>query len=216
MLTRRLIAQSGRNPGHPRPARHAMTLEPTFTDLLHGLEPGDERAVNRVLPLVYEQLRQLAHQQLRGESTGHTLGTTALVHEAYLRLVDQRTTNWQGRVHFLAIAARAMRRLLIDHARRRNAAKRGGGARHLDADILELPAEERAALLIELDAALEQLSAREPRQARVVECRFFGGMTEEETAAALGITDRTVRRDWVKARAWLHVRLADTVEVADA
>jgi len=193
-----------------------MTLEPTFTDLLHGLEPGDERAVNRVLPLVYEQLRQLAHQQLRGESTGHTLGTTALVHEAYLRLVDQRTTNWQGRVHFLAIAARAMRRLLIDHARRRNAAKRGGGARHLDADILELPAEERAALLIELDAALEQLSAREPRQARVVECRFFGGMTEEETAAALGITDRTVRRDWVKARAWLHVRLADTVEVADA
>jgi RNA polymerase sigma factor (TIGR02999 family) len=169
-------------------------------------------------PLVYAELRRLAHRQLRREAGGHTLNTTALVHEAYLRLADQREARWRDRAHFLALAATAMRRILVDHARRHRAAKRGGGARAVrldEADALAgdafaaaaLAAEGRDELLVALDEALARLAALDARQARVVECRFFGGLTEQETAAALDIGLRTAKRDWAKARGWLYREL---------
>jgi len=155
-------------------------------------------------PVVYEHLRQLAHRQLRRESVGHSLSTTALVHEAYLRLSGQRSAEFTDHGHFLAIAATAMRRILVDHARRRHAMKRGGGLHRIPIDsALSLAADERADLLVALDEALQRLGELDSRQARVVECRFFGGLTEEETAMALGVGARTVKRDWAKARSWL-------------
>jgi RNA polymerase sigma factor (TIGR02999 family) len=179
-----------------------------ITALLLELGRGDERAADVLVPLVFEELRRIASRQLRREAVGHTLTPTALVHEAYLRLVDQTRVQWINRAQFFAVAARLMRRVLMDHARRVGAAKRGGGWQRLDFEHAEVPVEERAAELIALDDALERLAALNPRLSQVVECRFFGGMTEEETAAALGLTDRTVRRDWVKAKGWLHQELA--------
>lgn len=178
-----------------------------ITALLLELDGGDARAADLLVPLLYDELRRIASRQLRRESAGHTLQTTALVHEAWLRLVDQTRIRWINRAHFFAVASRLMRRILVDHARRVNAGKRGGGWRRLDLDDAEIPLEERAGVLVQLDEALERLAALNPRLTRVVECRFFGGMTEEETAAALGVTDRTVRRDWVKAKAWLQQAL---------
>jgi RNA polymerase sigma factor (TIGR02999 family) len=180
------------------------------TELLGALRAGVPGALERLLPLIYEDLSRIAHRQLRLELTGHTLCTTALVHEAYLRLVDQTRAQWADRTQFLAIAARVMRRVLVDHARRHRAVRRGGRElRRVPLELLlatdsgELAVEERADVLVALDAALDVLSRLEPRQARVVECRFFGGLTEDETADALGVTPRTVARDWVKARGWL-------------
>jgi RNA polymerase sigma factor (TIGR02999 family) len=177
------------------------------TDLLLRASEHDPAAVNSIFPIVYAELRGVARLQLRGEDVGHTLTTTALVHEAYLRLVDQTRTGWSDRAHFLAIAATAMRRILVDHARVHRRQKRGGGLRREWLDLAAVPAPDRAELLVDLDEALDTLASLSPRQAKVVECRFFGGMTAEETAEALGIAVRTVKREWTKARSWLYQQL---------
>ena len=184
------------------------------TRLLLACRDGGEEAYGRVFPLVYEHLRAVARSQLRRERDGHTLSTTALVHEAWFKLADPSQLEIRDRAHFLAVAARAMRQVLVEHARRFRAHKRGAGAVHVALDDAEhargeIAVEEKADVLVALDEALGRLSAFSPRLAQVVECRFFGGLTEEETAAALDVTARTVRRDWVKARAWLHAELKD-------
>jgi len=184
-----------------------MDEQDTIGDLLLQARPGDASAVDRVFPLVYDELKRLAHQQLRREPTGHTLVTTELVHQAYLRLVGQTRVQWEGRAHFMGIAAIAMRRILVDHARTHGSLKRGGMLRRVAIDSVDLATEERADLLIALDEALDRLRVLDERQARVVECRFFAGMTEEETADALAIALRTARRDWVKAKTWLFAEI---------
>jgi RNA polymerase sigma-70 factor, ECF subfamily len=184
-----------------------MDVRYEVTELLAAWREGDTNAIDRLLPVVYEELKRIARRQLRAEQVGHTLNSTALVHEAYLKLVDQTRVEWVDRAHFYAVAAQAMRRILVDHARRHRAAKRGGREQRVPLDEADLPIEERAELLVALDGALDPLAALDRRLAQVVECRYFGGLTEEETAAALGVTARTVRRDWVKARGWLHEEL---------
>ena len=174
------------------------------TDMLVRARAGDPSALADVFPLIYDELRRLAQQQLRHEPDGHTLSPTALVHEAYMRLMDYTRTEWAGRAHFMAVAATAMRRILVDHARGHRSLKRGGGLRRVSIDAVELGTEDRAELLIAIDDALGRLKEIDARQAQVVECRFFGGMTEEETAAALGVGLRTAKRDWAKAKSWLH------------
>jgi RNA polymerase sigma factor (TIGR02999 family) len=188
-------------PVDPSGARHEITA------LLVELREGRRDAMDRLVPLVYHALRRIAHGQLSVERTGHTLDTTALVHEAYLRLVDLDRIEWRDRAHFFTVAAGAMRRILIEYARGYRAAKRGGGLRTLPLDGGVIAMEERADTLVALDEALTRLTALDERQARVVECRFFAGLTEEETAEALGVTARTVARDWVKARGWLYQEL---------
>ena len=182
-----------------------------ITDALCALRNGAPDAMERLAPLVYEQLKRIARRQLRAEAPGHTLSTTALVHEAYLKLVDQTRAEWQDRGHFYAVASGAMRRILVDYARRYRAARRGGDdgkpARAITLDNIEIANAERADELVALDEALERLGRFDERQARVVECRFFGGLTEEETASALGISQRTVAREWVTARGWLFQEL---------
>ncbi len=172
-----------------------------MTRLLEAVEAGDSDALNRLVPLVYEDLRRVAHRQLDREGGGHTLQTTALIHEAYLKLAGGGSLGAASRAHFLAIAARAMRQVLVDYARRRKAAKRGGGVISVTLGDQPEPADASAEDLLALDEALQQLDAR---QRQVIECRFFGGMEEGDIAAVLGISERTVRRDWVKARAWLY------------
>jgi RNA polymerase sigma factor (TIGR02999 family) len=163
--------------------------------------------VERMLPLVYEELRRIARRQLRHEGVGHTLNTTALVHEAYLRLAAPSHLDIGGRAEFLSIAAMAMRRVLIDYARQRTAQKRGGVQMRVELDDIEVAADGRAEQLVALDEALNALAVSNPRLARVVDCRFFGGMSQEETALALQLTPRTVRRDWTKARMWLAMAM---------
>lgn len=185
------------------------TPDPSVTGLLQQAVGGDQQAFEQAFGLVYNELQSLAHAQLRREPEGHTLNTGALVHEAYLRLEGGGLPEkLDGRSHFLAIAATAMRRVLVDHARRYHAEKRGG-VNHAVAieDMDALVGESRDGTLIELDEALTRLAAFDARQARVVECRFFGGLTEEETADALSIGLRTVKRDWSKARSWLYREL---------
>jgi RNA polymerase sigma factor (TIGR02999 family) len=189
-----------------------MPVDPQseITTLLRDAR-NDQRtsgAMEQLLPLVYEDLRRIAHRELGGERTGHTVSTTALVHEAYLRLVDQRHTEWGDRAHFFGVAARAMRRVLVDYARQHRAAKRTGALKQVPLDDSALVVEERADLLLGVDEALTRLATLDERLSRVVECRFFGGLTEDETAEVLGVTSRTVRRDWIKARGWLHQELA--------
>jgi RNA polymerase sigma factor (TIGR02999 family) len=164
-------------------------------------------AVERMMPVVYEELRRIARRQLRHEGVGHTLNTTALVHEAYLRLAAPSHLDVSGRAEFLSIAAMAMRRVLIDYARQRTAQKRGGVQMRVELDDIEVAADDRAEQIVALDEALTLLAASNPRLARVVDCRFFGGMSQEETAIALQLTPRTVRRDWTKARMWLAVAM---------
>lgn len=165
--------------------------------------------IDRYFPLVYDELRTVAHRQLRDESTGHTLDTTALVHEVYLRLAGNPGTPLDDRRHFLALASRAMRRVLVDSARRYRAARRGGGQVPLALEESVIAADSRADRMLELDEALSQLAAVEPRLAQVVEHRFFAGLTEEEAADLLGVTARTVRRDWTRARNWLSRALGE-------
>jgi RNA polymerase sigma factor (TIGR02999 family) len=160
-------------------------------------------AAESLFPLLYDELRRIAHRQLAVERPGHTLSTTALVHEAYVKLADQTRAQFESRAHFLAVAAQAMRRILVTHARKVRAEKRGGTWHRLDLDQVDIPVGERAEALVMLDGALDRLAALNARLSQVVECRFFGGMTEAETASALGVTERTVRRDWVKAKGWL-------------
>lgn len=178
----------------------------TVTNLLVAYRAGDERALERVLPLVYEDLRRAAERVLRREQVGHTLQATDLVHDAFFRLVGH-VPDVESRAHFLAIAARAMRQVLVDHARRRHAAKRGGD--WVRTTLGDHPASDGLGPedLLALDDALHRLDALEPRLRQVVEYRFFGGLTEKEIAATLGVTERTVQRDWVRARAWLHKEL---------
>jgi RNA polymerase sigma factor (TIGR02999 family) len=180
-----------------------MANQKRVTDLLLSLGSGNRAAMDELLPLVYEELRAIARRKLRGERKGHTLSTTALVHEAYLKLVRLDRVQWQSRAHFLAIAAQAMRNILVNHALRRKRIKRGGGAPHLPLDdVPDLPSNE-ADRILALDAALKRLAALNSRHARIVECRFFGGMTIEETAMALEISPATAKRDWTLLRAWL-------------
>lgn len=179
------------------------------TDLLLRADAGEAGAVESMFPLVYDELRRIAHRHLARESTGRTLGTTELVHEAYLRLIDQTRVAWTGRAHFLGVAAVAMRRILVDRARGRSRLKRGGAHIPVPLESIDLSADERADLVVALDEALDRLRDLDERQARVVECRFFGGMSEEETAEAIGIGLRTARRDWAKARSWLYAELYD-------
>jgi RNA polymerase sigma factor (TIGR02999 family) len=184
-------------------------LPPTsVTQLLVRARDGDSSALAEVFPLIYDELRRLAKAQLQREPDGHTLSPTALVHEAYIRLIDYSRMEWNGRSHFLAVAATAMRRILVDHARGHRSAKRGGALKRVPIESVELGIEDRADLLIAVDEALVRLKDVDPRQAKVVECRFFGGMTEDETAEALGIGVRTAKRDWAKAKVWLHREIA--------
>lgn len=177
------------------------------TGLLVAWSEGDRAALDRLLPLVEGELRLLAHRYLRRERPGHTLQTTALVHEAYLRLVDQKRTQWRNRAHFFGIAASLMRRILIDHARRIAYAKRGGGAPHVALDEACVVGAERAAELVALDDALAALARVDERKARVVELRYFGGLTAEETAEVLGVHVDTVGREWRRARMFLRREL---------
>ena len=179
------------------------------TDLVLELSRGDQRTIDQLLPLVYGELHRLAQRYMRRERDDHTLDTTALVHEVYLRLVDQTRVDWQDRSHFLAIAAIAMRRILVEHARRRNVERRGGQRRRVSLSDLSFAQEDSADTLLALNDALERLGAVSPRLVQVVECRYFLGLTEDETAAALGVTDRTVRRDWIKAKGWLATALVE-------
>jgi RNA polymerase sigma factor (TIGR02999 family) len=178
-----------------------------ITQLLHRHLAGDGDAFDRLVAMVYDRLRGIARRQLRGRRPDETLDTTALVHEVYLQLVDETGVPWQNRAHFFAITARAMRRIVVDHLRHRLAQKRGGGvaAVELTPDLLgERPEVER---ILAVDRALETLAGFNPRLVEVVECRFFAGMTREETAEALAISVRTVERDWTRARAWLRREL---------
>jgi RNA polymerase sigma factor (TIGR02999 family) len=180
--------------------------EPTAPPGMGAVPP---RLVEELVPLVYDQLRRIARRRLRAERADHTLTTTALVHEAWLRLSVQERAEWQNPAHLVAVAAQVIRRILVDHARRHNAARRGGGRTRVSFERMALSIDDESDAVLALDDALLELDALDHRQAQVVECRFFGGLTEEETAQALGITARTVRRDWVKARAFLHGRLVD-------
>jgi RNA polymerase sigma factor (TIGR02999 family) len=180
------------------------------TRLLAVLSGGNRTVVDQLLPLVYDELRRIAGGHLRGERPGHTLQATALVHEAYMRLVDQRNVTWQSRAHFFGIAAQLMRRILIDYARSRQTGKRGGGALRAPLDEALVVAEDRASELLALDAALQALAQVDPQQAKVVELRFFGGLTVEESAEVIGISPATVKRDWSMAKAWLHREMANT------
>lgn len=180
-----------------------------ITEALVALREQSPGALDRLMPLVYEQLRRVAHRHLRAEPTEHTLSTTALVHEAYLKLVDQTRAQWQDRAHFFAVASQAMRRILIDYARRHRAARRGGQpdgtpSRPVSLDDTDLPIAERAEALLALDEALDRLSQLDARMAQVVECRFFAGLTEKETAEALSVSQRTVAREWAMAKGWLY------------
>jgi len=180
-----------------------------ITMLLQRSAKGDRDAFQHLIPLVYSDLKGIAHRRLRGERPGHTLNTTAVVHEAYLQLVPQATATWRDRAHFFAVAARVIRHVLIDYALRRGAEKRGGSAIHVPLRE-ELAGEVgRTVDLLALDEALEALAAKDSRLRDVVECRFFAGMTVEETAEALGVSKRTAERDWTRARTYLYCALTD-------
>ena len=178
-----------------------------ITDLLLQLRDDGPEAMDRLFPLVYAELRRIAHRRLQGERPDHTLGTTGLVHETYLRLVDQTRVEWRDRAHFFRVASWAMRRILVDYARRYRALRRGGGLRRVALEEEDAAVAERGERLMALDEALERLAGVSKRMSEIVECRYFGGLTEEETAEALGTTTRTVQRDWAKARGWLHLEL---------
>jgi RNA polymerase sigma factor (TIGR02999 family) len=183
-------------------------IESDVTTLLVALAHGEPSAMDRLLPTIYEELKRLAAAQLRRERGEHTLGATALVHEAYLRLVDQRTVNWQGRAHFFGIAAQSMRRILVDHARRRSANKRSRDQQVTLDNAVAVAADSDSDEILAVHDALERLALLDPRQAQLVELRYFAGFTIEEAAELLGISTATASRDWAVARAWLHRELA--------
>jgi len=187
-----------------------MPSAQNVTEMLRDWRKGDQEALEQLIPVVYDELHRQAARYLRREHPGHTLQTTALIHEAYLRLIKQQNIEWQNRAHFYAIAARLMRQILVDHARRRQATKRGGS------DI-KVPLEEAIVLssgrnvdLVALDEALTRLAAIDPQQSRIVELRYFSGLSVEETAEVLGVSSRTVKRDWNVAKAWLRQQISES------
>lgn len=174
------------------------------TRLLLAWNEGDAGALDRLMPLVYGELRRIARRQMRRERAGHTLQTTALIHEAYVRLIDARAVSWQGRAHFFGLAAQAMRRVLVDFARERDARKRGGGAQQVSLDEVMAVSRGMDEDFVALDESLRALADVDERKCRVVEMRFFAGLTEQEIAAVLNLSEETVRRDWRLAKAWLR------------
>ena len=186
------------------PGRHRTHRDADITSQLLAWRAGEASARESLFPLVYDELCRIAHRQMRRERLGHTLDTTALVHEAYFKLVDQTHADWTDRSHFFSVASNAMRQILVDYARRYRTDKRGGAPQRVSLTDAMLVAEERADTLLAVDDALKELARIDERLSRVVECRFFAGLTEEETAEVLGVTARTVRRDWTKAKGWLH------------
>jgi RNA polymerase sigma factor (TIGR02999 family) len=195
---------------HPQQAErsdrpdYAMDAPISPPDVLAALRSAAPDSLDQIVTLTYQELRSIAHRRLAARRPGGTLSTTALVHEAYLKLVDQSRAGWRDRSHFLALASLAMRHILVDRARERAALRRGGGRRQITLDDDVTAIEDQSDALLQLNDALEHLAAVDARLARVVECRFFGGLTEDETAEALGLTTRTVQRDWVKARVLLR------------
>ncbi len=180
----------------------------TTTRLLRDAQAGDSNSLDELLPLVYDELKRIAAYKISLERPNHTLQATALVHEAYLRLIDQHSVDWRNRAHFFAIASEMMRRILVNYAESRNAKKRNEGQTLISLDVAGEVAADSEVDLIFLDNALKELAEFDPTQARVVELKFFGGLTNEETAEVLGVSDRTVKREWRMARAWLASRLA--------
>ena len=178
-----------------------------ITQQLIAWSNGDDAALEQLIPAVYQELRRMADHYLRGEDSGHSLQPTALVHEAYLRLIDQTKVEWQNRAHFFGVAAQMMRRILIDHAKAKHRVKRGGTAVKVMLDENVNFTQERASELLALDDALQSLARMDERKSRIVELRYFGGLTVEETAEVLGISDKTVMRDWNLAKAWLYREL---------
>jgi len=178
-----------------------------ITELLLKWSKGDQAALEELVPLVYPEVRRLARVYMKREKQGHTLQTSALVNEAYLRLVDQKTVAWKDRAHFFAVTAQVMRHILIDHARRHTFAKRGGGAVHVPLDDVAVVDGERAAQFIALDDALDQLAIVDQRKSRIVELRFFGGLTVEEIAEVMKLAPITIKREWRAAKAWLHLEI---------
>lgn len=198
-----------------RTARRMTTPDPTqgaVTQLLRRAQHGDRAATNELFPVVYEELRKLAERNLADERRNHTLSPTALVHEAYLRLVGPAETPWDSRAHFFGAAAQAIRRILTDHARARGRVKRGGGAKPVAFDEQSVAAPESDLDFVGLDEALTKLAALDPQKARVVELRFYAGLPVESVAAALGVSPSTVARDWAFARIWLHRELTQSAE----
>jgi RNA polymerase sigma-70 factor, ECF subfamily len=186
-----------------------MSEHQDVTLLLSALTRGDAGAESKLIPVVYEELRRLAGSYMRRERVDHTLQATALVHEAYLKLVEQRSVNWQSRAHFFGVAAQLMRRILIDHARGHTRQKRGGEQQKISLDEAFVFSEQQADELLAVDDSLNLLAKIDPRQAKVVEMRFFGGLSVEEGAEALGISPKTVKRDWSVAKAWLYADLKE-------
>jgi len=182
-----------------------------ITELLVGYGRGDKEALDKLMPIVYDELRRQAARYLRREQPGHTMQTTALIHEAYVRLVDQRNVQWQNRAHFFGIAAQMMRRILVDHARTKKRAKRGGSAVKVSLADATIPVKEQDLDVVALDEALNRLAEIDEQQSRVVELRFFSGLTVEETAEVMGISPATVKRDWSMAKAWLHRELSGEI-----
>src|SRR5689334_12318463 len=180
------------------------------TDWLLALGRNDKSGLDQMLPVLYDELHRLAEAYLSHEDAGHTLQPTALVHEAYLRLIDQRRVDWRNRAQFLGVAAGVMRRILVDHARGRAALKRGGGAEAVSLSLVEAPSGRPEVELIALEQALERLTALDARKAQVVELKFFGGLTSGEIAEVMGISDATVEREWAFARAWLYTAIDGT------
>jgi RNA polymerase sigma factor (TIGR02999 family) len=181
----------------------ARQSNPDLTQLLQSWSNGDQQALEELTPFVYRELHRLAAHYMGGEKQGHTLQTTALVNEAYVRLIDWKNVHWQNRAHFFAVSAQLMRRILVDYARSHNYAKRGGGMRPVELDEALAVSNENLALIVEIDAAMDQLSKMDARSAEVVQLRFFGGLSVEETAEVLKVSGITVARDWQFAKAWL-------------
>ena len=181
-----------------------MSGPPEVTQLLQAWGQGDEAARDELMSVVYQELHRLAHHYMKTESPGHTLQTSALVNEAFLRLVDQKNVKWQNRAHFFGIAAQLMRRILVDYARSRRYAKRGGGMRDLPLDDALMISQERNEEVVALDETLERLAEFDPRKSKIVEFRFFAGLSIEETAEVLAVSPGTVMRDWTLAKAWLR------------
>lgn len=194
----------GAHSGPIRPMEDSAPTSPQVTQLLNAWGEGDQVARDQLIPLVYDELHRLAHRYMKRESPGHTLQTSALVNEAFVRLVDQKNVRWQNRAHFFGIAAQMMRRILVDYARSRNYAKRGGGATRISLDEALIVSDERSTEVVSVHEALERLAEFDSRKSQIVELRFFGGLSIDETAEVLSVSPGTVMRDWTLAKAWLR------------